>query len=75
MKKAYLGSIATLASVIAASTPMGFSPTEIPAIEDKTVQKKWKYARPRKPEDIPLAGRNEPCPCDSGKKYKKCCLK
>ncbi len=21
-----------------------------------------------------LAGRNEPCPCGSGKKYKKCCL-
>lgn len=21
------------------------------------------------------AGRNEPCPCGSGKKYKKCCLK
>ena len=20
-------------------------------------------------------GRNEPCPCDSGKKYKKCCMK
>ncbi len=20
-------------------------------------------------------GRNEPCPCDSGKKYKKCCLR
>jgi hypothetical protein len=20
------------------------------------------------------AGRNDPCPCDSGKKYKKCCL-
>lgn len=20
-------------------------------------------------------GRNEPCPCDSGKKYKKCCGK
>ena len=20
-------------------------------------------------------GRNEPCPCGSGKKYKKCCLK
>ena len=19
-------------------------------------------------------GRNDPCPCDSGKKYKKCCL-
>lgn len=22
----------------------------------------------------PLPERNEPCPCDSGKKYKKCCL-
>lgn len=25
----------------------------------------------RKP---PRVGRNEPCPCDSGKKFKKCCL-
>ena len=23
----------------------------------------------------PKIGRNEPCPCESGKKYKKCCLK
>lgn len=23
----------------------------------------------------PKAGRNDPCPCGSGKKYKKCCLK
>jgi len=22
---------------------------------------------------IQLAGRNDPCPCGSGKKYKKCC--
>jgi uncharacterized protein len=22
----------------------------------------------------PKIGRNEPCPCGSGKKYKKCCL-
>jgi SWIM/SEC-C metal-binding protein len=44
---------------------------------------------PNKPEDITAverllnppeaakaqakAGRNEPCPCDSGKKYKRCC--
>jgi len=26
------------------------------------------------PEAKPLAGRNDPCPCGSGKKYKKCCL-
>lgn len=24
--------------------------------------------------DVPKAGRNDPCPCGSGKKYKKCCL-
>jgi len=25
--------------------------------------------------DAPKTGRNEPCPCGSGKKYKKCCGK
>jgi len=25
--------------------------------------------------DAPKTGRNEPCPCGSGKKYKKCCSK
>ncbi|MGD8940449.1 MAG: SEC-C metal-binding domain-containing protein, partial [Gammaproteobacteria bacterium] len=24
--------------------------------------------------NIPKVGRNDPCPCGSGKKYKKCCL-
>mgnify|MGYP000084270168 CR=1 FL=1 len=24
--------------------------------------------------DTPKIGRNDPCPCDSGKKYKKCCM-
>ncbi|MFA7705765.1 MAG: SEC-C metal-binding domain-containing protein [Candidatus Omnitrophota bacterium] len=23
----------------------------------------------------PKVGRNDPCPCGSGKKYKKCCAK
>ena len=27
---------------------------------------------PRRVEKLP--GRNEPCPCESGKKYKKCCI-
>jgi len=30
------------------------------------------YANPLGSE--PKIGRNDPCPCDSGKKYKKCCL-
>ena len=24
--------------------------------------------------EVPKVGRNDPCPCGSGKKYKKCCL-
>ena len=23
---------------------------------------------------MPTAGRNDPCPCGSGKRYKRCCL-
>ncbi|MEM7098624.1 MAG: SEC-C metal-binding domain-containing protein [Pseudomonadota bacterium] len=23
--------------------------------------------------EVPKVGRNEPCPCDSGRKFKKCC--
>ncbi len=26
------------------------------------------------PASAPKVGRNDPCPCGSGKKYKKCCL-
>jgi len=39
-----------------------------------------KYVRPRKTrtvirENNKKIGRNDPCPCGSGKKYKNCCLK
>lgn len=39
---------------------------------------KWVYVEgkmnPRsKPRQVEKVGRNEPCPCGSGKKYKKCC--
>jgi len=29
--------------------------------------------RPKPREASPKPGRNDPCPCGSGKKYKKCC--
>jgi uncharacterized protein YecA (UPF0149 family) len=38
-----------------------------------------KYVKAIKPElhqekkDEPKVGRNDPCPCGSGRKYKKCC--
>ena len=31
--------------------------------------------RPSPPPGAPAVGRNDPCPCGSGKKYKKCCGK
>jgi uncharacterized protein len=30
--------------------------------------------KPTAPKAAPKIGRNDPCPCGSGKKYKKCCL-
>ncbi|MDA3898292.1 MAG: SEC-C metal-binding domain-containing protein [Desulfobacteraceae bacterium] len=35
---------------------------------------KKKHFAPTTPIELPKIGRNEPCPCGSGKKYKKCCL-
>lgn len=29
----------------------------------------------QEPAPAPKVGRNDPCPCGSGQKYKKCCLK
>jgi len=36
--------------------------------------KKKNYA-PKQELQLPKVGRNDPCPCGSGKKYKKCCLR
>ena len=36
----------------------------------KEVEKEEKESQPK----IPKVGRNDPCPCGSGKKYKKCCM-
>lgn len=32
--------------------------------------RRWSYAGAG-----PQAGRNDPCPCNSGKKYKRCCIR
>ena len=42
--------------------PYYIRPMKLPATKIQTI---------RKP---PKVGRNEPCPCGSGKKFKKCCL-
>ncbi len=45
------------------------TPEEIDA--EKELLENTKPVEPIKAEDEP--GRNDPCPCGSGKKYKKCC--
>jgi len=37
---------------------------------------KWDDEYPQLPyvKESPDIGRNDPCPCGSGKKYKKCCM-
>ncbi|MCP3675969.1 MAG: YchJ family protein [Gammaproteobacteria bacterium] len=43
------------------------------------IDNKWYYVEGSTPKpttvrnETPKVGRNEPCPCGSGKKYKKCC--
>ena len=45
----------------------GFDDDDFPDYEEYEIQEP--YLRP-----LPKIGRNDPCPCGSGKKYKKCCL-
>mgnify|MGYP002177905703 CR=1 FL=1 len=39
----------------------------------RTGQKTWKLASPLRPFQHDKIGRNDPCSCGSGRKYKKCC--
>lgn len=47
---------------------IGFEPDKPEDISDLE-----KMLNPPKPLISQKVGRNEPCPCGSGKKYKKCC--
>ena len=63
--------------------PLAPPPVEEPrpkgAVNDPPVppENQKNEANPSKPQPIrvtPQPGRNEPCPCDSGRKFKHCCL-
>lgn len=43
-------------------------PMNLPPIPQQLLRK------PTSPKAVGRVGRNEPCPCGSGKKFKKCCL-
>lgn len=50
---------------------------QLQSVKKRAIYQDWKLtANSRNPETPPplKIGRNDPCPCGSGKKYKKCCL-
>jgi hypothetical protein len=54
---------------------MGFFQSESLVIRERTVTEFPTHGEPRTQDSRPaMIGRNAPCPCGSGKKYKKCCI-
>lgn len=45
------------------------SQVQLPKVDDRSVKPK------QQPITSSKFGRNDPCPCGSGKKYKYCCIK
>src|SRR5438876_238449 len=49
-------------------------PSDLPkTLKGKSIARHWGTIRFIVPEKSKSVGRNEPCPCQSGLKYKKCC--
>ena len=45
------------------------------ALQYAQIEKQQNDFGKKKPTKVIKVGRNDPCPCGSGKKYKKCCGK
>lgn len=43
-------------------------------VQEKAEERERIERAKHEPVHVVKIGRNEPCPCGSGKKYKKCCL-
>ncbi|MDX9970761.1 MAG: preprotein translocase subunit SecA [Candidatus Gracilibacteria bacterium] len=43
------------------------------ALTEENINPVFTRSRPSAPINVEKVGRNDPCPCGSGKKYKKCC--
>lgn len=64
-------SVPEMAHLIIESLPMAIEGYVAIGLEVADVPDEEEVAMPRRVE--PKPGRNEPCPCGSGRKYKKCC--
>ncbi|WP_079913886.1 SEC-C metal-binding domain-containing protein [Paenibacillus sp. 32352] len=73
MVKAFMDHIADLHNHTRQWTIKGYTPSQLSPAKDASAE-----ASPMKPNVVTFAaklkvGRNDPCPCGSDKKYKKCC--
>ena len=72
-----LVSLAGCASIFVKPTPEPSpEPTQAPAPTAKPTEARVAGDGPRQPKRVKpgqKVGRNDPCPCGSGKKYKNCC--
>ena len=60
--------------LIASAKDESGGPSVEPRISKRKKSPVLPEGRPARPNPHPGIGRNDPCPCHSGKKYKKCCL-
>jgi len=73
----FLRALPTQLSAPDLNAPSAFAQTgnaAAPPSQSNVVSEAIQAATPIK-RDVPKVGRNEPCPCGSGKKYKQCCGK
>lgn len=58
---------------LAAILPLVVSSADAPPVRGEPDQ--YRGLKPPPPRPKLGVGRNDPCPCGSGKKFKKCCLR
>jgi preprotein translocase subunit SecA len=71
-----IGTIIAAGALFKDQTP---NEDEVQRLIDKSIERAFnenqKTEKPQPYRSEPKTGRNEPCPCGSGKKYKRCCLR
>lgn len=65
--------VSSVGKVLRQKTKINFGGEGLPLSELSNVAAMLRGAQPPAPVTNQKIGRNEPCPCGSGKKYKKCC--
>ncbi|MDR0752198.1 MAG: preprotein translocase subunit SecA [Christensenellaceae bacterium] len=68
-----IDSIQTSTVIMLAKIDIEMVIERINAIKQRQMQQNAQNMQPKKIENKKVVGRNEPCPCGSGKKYKNCC--